>query len=56
MTAHGPTAAREYGIPAVIRVRGATERIRTGQMITVDGSTGTVTLDEPVTADTTGTP
>jgi pyruvate,water dikinase len=47
--AHGPTVAREYGIPAVVCVPGATERIRTGQAITVDGATGTVTLDEPVT-------
>jgi phosphohistidine swiveling domain-containing protein len=42
--AHGPTVAREYGIPAVICVPGATERIRTGQVITVDGAAGTVTL------------
>jgi len=47
--AHGPTVAREYGIPAVVCVPGATERIRTGQAITVDGAMGTVTLDEPVT-------
>ncbi|WP_329031451.1 PEP-utilizing enzyme [Streptomyces sp. NBC_01725] len=45
--AHGPTVAREYGIPAVICVPGATELIRTGQMITVDGAAGTVTLDAP---------
>jgi phosphohistidine swiveling domain-containing protein len=44
--AHGPTVAREYGIPAVICVPGATERIRTGQMVTVDGAAGTVTIDE----------
>ena len=30
--AHGPTVAREYGIPAVICVPGATHRIRTGQV------------------------
>ncbi len=41
--AHGPTVAREYGIPAVISVPGATERIRTGQVVTVDGAAGTVT-------------
>ncbi|MFI6818378.1 PEP/pyruvate-binding domain-containing protein [Nonomuraea sp. NPDC050328] len=44
--AHGPTVAREYGIPAVICVRDATREIRTGQLITVDGAAGTVTLDE----------
>lgn len=36
--AHGPTVAREYGIPAVICVPGATERIRTGQTVTVEES------------------
>ncbi|MFL1431680.1 MULTISPECIES: PEP-utilizing enzyme, partial [unclassified Nocardiopsis] len=45
--AHGPTVAREYGIPAVICVPDATERIRTGQTITVDGAAGTVTVHEP---------
>ncbi|MBB3085415.1 PEP/pyruvate-binding domain-containing protein [Geodermatophilus sabuli] len=45
--AHGPTVAREYGIPAVICVPGATERIRTGQLIIVDGAAGTVTVEEP---------
>jgi phosphohistidine swiveling domain-containing protein len=43
--AHGPTVAREYGIPAVICVRNATHEIRTGQVITVDGAAGTVTID-----------
>ncbi|MBG0568517.1 PEP/pyruvate-binding domain-containing protein [Actinoplanes aureus] len=41
--AHGPTVAREYGIPAVISVPGATDRITPGQLITVDGAAGTVT-------------
>jgi pyruvate,water dikinase len=41
---HGAIVAREYGIPAVVGVTGATERIRTGQSITVDGTTGSVTL------------
>ncbi|RRO18282.1 pyruvate, water dikinase [Saccharopolyspora rhizosphaerae] len=41
--AHGPTVAREYGIPAVICVRGATSEITTGQVITVDAAAGTVT-------------
>jgi len=40
--AHGPTVAREYGIPAVICVKGATTRIRTGDMISIDGAGGTV--------------
>ncbi|MFC7341136.1 PEP/pyruvate-binding domain-containing protein [Saccharopolyspora griseoalba] len=44
--AHGPTVAREYGLPAVICVRDATTEIRTGQLISVDGATGVVRLVE----------
>lgn len=40
--AHGPTVAREYGIPAVICVPDATREITTGQLITIDGAAGTV--------------
>lgn len=40
---HGAVVAREYGIPAVVGVREAVTRIRTGERITVDGSTGAVT-------------
>ncbi|MEV4083629.1 PEP-utilizing enzyme, partial [Nonomuraea fuscirosea] len=43
--AHGPTVAREYGIPAVICVRDATHEIRTGQLITIDGAAGTVRVE-----------
>lgn len=42
---HGAVVAREYGIPAVVGVPGATERIATGQRILLDGSQGTVALD-----------
>jgi pyruvate,water dikinase len=41
---HGAVVAREYGIPAVVGVHGATERIVTGQTITVDGTSGRVAL------------
>ncbi len=39
---HGAVVAREYGIPAVVGVPGATERIATGQRVTVDGSAGII--------------
>jgi pyruvate,water dikinase len=41
---HGSIVAREYGIPAVVATGTATRRIHTGQIVTVDGSSGTVTL------------
>ncbi|MQA83800.1 MAG: phosphoenolpyruvate synthase [Streptosporangiales bacterium] len=44
---HGAVVAREYGIPAVVGVRHATERIETGGLVTVDGSAGTVTAQPP---------
>jgi len=46
MMSHGAVVAREYGIPAVVGVAGATEQITTGQRVTVDGSAGTVVLEE----------
>ena len=45
MMSHGAVVAREYGIPAVVGVAGATERITTGQRVTVDGSTGVVGIE-----------
>jgi pyruvate,water dikinase len=44
VAAHGSIVAREYGIPAVMGVGGATRRIASGQVISIDGSAGTVTL------------
>jgi pyruvate,water dikinase len=44
---HGAVVAREYGIPAVVGVPGATERIATGQQIAVDGAAGTIILAHP---------
>jgi phosphohistidine swiveling domain-containing protein len=40
---HGAVVAREYGIPAVVGLPGATSSIVTGQEITVDGTRGVVT-------------
>jgi pyruvate,water dikinase len=40
--AHGPTVAREYGIPAIICVPEATTRLVTGQTISIDGASGVI--------------
>jgi pyruvate,water dikinase len=39
---HGAVIAREYGLPAVVGVEGATERIQDGQLIRLNGSEGYV--------------
>lgn len=41
---HAAVTAREYGIPAVITLRDATRRIPDGEMLAINGTTGTVTL------------
>ncbi len=43
---HAAIVAREYGIPAVVGATGATRLIQSGQKITVDGSTGVITIEE----------
>jgi pyruvate,water dikinase len=46
MMTHGAVVAREYGIPAVVSVASAVERIKTGQRIRVDGTRGFVQILE----------
>ncbi|MBD2103140.1 glycerol-3-phosphate acyltransferase [Leptolyngbya sp. FACHB-261] len=41
---HGAIVAREYRIPAVMDIAGATQRLRDGQQVRVDGTSGTVEL------------
>jgi len=41
---HGSIVAREYGIPAVVNVGSATQIIKTGQTIEVDGNRGTIKI------------
>jgi pyruvate,water dikinase len=41
---HGAILAREYGIPAVMNVEAATQRLQNGQKVRVDGSRGTIEL------------
>ena len=44
MMTHGSVVAREYGIPAVVGVHQATTRLKNGQKIRVDGTTGKITM------------
>jgi pyruvate,water dikinase len=44
---HGSVVAREYGIPAVVGVSQATNRLETGWRVRVDGTTGQVIILDP---------
>ncbi len=44
MMTHGSVVAREYGIPAVVGVDHATQRLQNGQRIRLDGTTGKIAL------------
>jgi phosphohistidine swiveling domain-containing protein len=44
LAAHASLVAREYGIPAVVGTGDATRRLHPRQIVTVDGTAGTVTL------------
>jgi len=46
LLSHGAIIAREYGIPAVMNVPGATRLIKTGQWVMVDGDAGLVYVEE----------
>ena len=46
MMTHGSVVAREYGIPAVVGVHQATQRLKTGQRIRLDGTTGKIVVLE----------
>jgi phosphohistidine swiveling domain-containing protein len=41
---HATTLAREFGVPAVVGLKGATDLIRTGDRVRVDGGTGEVAV------------
>ncbi|HWQ45742.1 MAG TPA: PEP-utilizing enzyme, partial [Longilinea sp.] len=46
MMTHGSVVAREYGIPAVVGVHQVTTRLKTGQRVRIDGSSGKITILE----------
>ncbi len=43
-TSHAAIFAREAGIPAVVGLAGATQTLKAGATVTVDGDVGTVTV------------
>jgi pyruvate,water dikinase len=51
LAAHASLVAREYAIPAVVGTGDATQRLHLGQLVTVDGTAGTVTPHDEPAAD-----
>src|SRR5262249_17859467 len=45
---HGAIVAREFGLPAVAGLPGVTQRLKTGQIVRVDGGRGTVSVGPAV--------
>lgn len=43
---HGAVVAREYGVPAVVGLKGATHAFKTGQRVRLDANLGTLTCVE----------
>jgi len=41
---HGSVVAREYGIPAIVGVREATEKLQSGQRVRIDGNRGVIEI------------
>ncbi len=41
---HAAIVAREYGLPTVVGTGTGTTRIKTGDLLRVDGNTGVVTI------------
>jgi pyruvate,water dikinase len=44
MLSHAAVVAREHGIPCVVNAGDATRRLRTGDRVRVDGTTGLVEI------------
>lgn len=48
LLSHGAIVAREYGIPAVLGTKNATETLADGQLVTVNGNEGIVIMRDLV--------
>ena len=44
---HGAVVAREYGLPTIVNVKGATKLLKDGDYIVMDASKGRITLTNP---------
>ena len=44
---HSAIVAREMGIPTIVGIAGLVSTLKTGQVVTMDGGTGTVRVEAP---------
>lgn len=44
---HGAVVAREFGVPAVVGLRGITQQLETGAWVRLDATAGTLSRCEP---------
>ncbi len=51
LLSHGAIVAREFGLPCVIGIEHATDTIRSGQRVTVDGDRGICTIERTAAED-----
>ena len=54
MLSHGAIIAREFGLPCVVGVKNATQRIPHASHVTVDGDLGICTVDSQLQPETIG--
>ena len=47
MLSHGAVVSREYGIPAVLAVKGATSRLKNGMQVEINGDQGVIKILKP---------
>lgn len=45
LISHGAVVAREYGLPCVVGCKQATRKIKTGDLVSIDGKTGQVLVN-----------
>jgi phosphoenolpyruvate-protein kinase (PTS system EI component) len=48
---HAAIVAREFGIPAVVNTKTATQQLKNGELVEVDGTAGTVRIIGDITHD-----
>ncbi|XP_011496926.1 PREDICTED: uncharacterized protein LOC105361447 [Ceratosolen solmsi marchali] len=48
LISHGAVVAREYGLPCIVSVENATGKFKTGEIVTLNGYTGTIKIHKKI--------